>query len=242
MAQHISRRDLKRDEVRETFTHGAEAVALHKTGVALAIVAVLVVLAAVLGWRYYAAHQTTAASAALGDALTVYNARIRAAGEAAEPNEVTYVDEKNKWQDAARKFDDIVAKYGRTRPGQQAEYYAAICYENLGNYAQAEKDLKSVEDAGDADLAPLARFQHAELYNRMGKPTDAANLYHQLLTTSSVLVPKPLVMLGLANVYAKSNPLEAAKMLNQIKTDYPGTAAADEADKLLETSAAAPKT
>lgn len=242
MAQHISRRDLKRDEVRETFTHGAEAVASHKTGVAVAVGVIAIVLAAIFGWRYYAAHQTTAASAALGDALTVYNARIRTAAEPAVPNEVTYVDEKNKWQDATKKFDDIVGKYGRTRPGQQAEFYSAICYENLGSYAQAEKDLKAVEDAGDADLAPLARFQHAELYDRMGKPTDAANLYHQLLTTSSVLVPKPLVMLGLANVYAKTNPSEAAKMLNQIKSEFPGSAAADEADKRLEMAAAGPKT
>ena len=239
MAQHISRKDLKRDEFRETFTHGAEAVALHKSGVGLTVLAVVVILAAVLGWRYYAAHQTTAASAALSDAMTTYNARIRTAAEPAGPDEVTYVDERNKWQDAARKFDDIVAKYGRTRPGQQAQFYAALCYEQLGSYAEAEKDLKAVEDAGDADLAPLARFQHAELYDRQGKSTDAANLYHQLLTTSSVLVPKPLVMLGLANVYAKTNPVEATKMLNQIKTEFPGSAAADEADRRLE---AGPKT
>jgi TolA-binding protein len=59
-------------------------------------------------------------------------------------------------------------------------------------------------------------------------------LYNQLLNSNSVLVPKPLVMLSLAELYRTSNPAEATKLLNQVKAQYPNTPAAEEAEKRLE--------
>jgi TolA-binding protein len=56
------------------------------------------------------------------------------------------------------------------------------------------------------------------------------------MANPTVLVPKPLVMLALADVYSHSNPAEATKLLNQIKSEFPNTPAADEAAKRLEAS------
>ena len=100
MAKHISRKDLKRNEFRETLTHGAEAVASHQRLTWIIGGAALAVLLAVFGWRFYAQRQTARATVELTAAMKVYNARIRTANEPAGPDEVTYVDEKNKYADA----------------------------------------------------------------------------------------------------------------------------------------------
>ena len=137
--------------------------------------ALLLIAVAIIGWRIYSQRKTTQASAALDDAMKTYQARIRTAAEpVTDPNEVTYTDEKNKYSDAAKKFDGIVASFGRTKPGLQARYYAAICDQQLaGKYDIAEQDLNAVENSGDNDLALLAKFQHAGLYATTGKTQPA---------------------------------------------------------------------
>jgi TolA-binding protein len=175
--------------------------------------------------------------------MKTYQARIRTAAEpVTDPTEISYTDEKNKYQDAAKKFDAIVASYSRTKPGLEARYFAAVCYMQLGNNAVAEQDLNAVENSGDSDLSALAKFQHAELYAETGKTQPAIDLYNQLMRNNpSALVPKPLVMLSLAELYSRTNPPEATKLLNQVKLDYPNTPAADEAQKRLELPPAPPQ-
>lgn len=240
---HISRKELKKDEFREGFAHGAEAVRSHQQSIALVVGAILLIAVAVVGWRIYSQRKTTQASAALDDAMKVYQARIRTASEpATDPNEITYTDEKNKFSDAAKKFDGIVALYSRTKPGLEARYYAALCYVQLGKYDVAEQDLSAVESSGDTDLAALAKFQQAGIYAANGKPQQAIELYNELMRNNpSALVPKPIVMLSLAELYGRTNPAEATRLLNQIKVEYPNTPAADAAQKRLEMPATSPQ-
>ena len=106
MARHISRKELKSNALAEGLTHGAEAVAAHKRLTEIIAAAVLIVLIAGFGWRYYSQRQTAAATAAFDDAMKVYNARIRAVGEPEVAGETTYVDEKNKLTDAAKHFTE----------------------------------------------------------------------------------------------------------------------------------------
>lgn len=231
----ISRKDLKKDEFRETFTHGAEAVSLHRRGFSLILTVALIVLAAVLGWRYYSQRQTAQASVALADAMKVFNAPVNAAGAPDQPGGISYTDEKNKYNDAATKLADIAAKYGRTRPGQQALYFDALCQVHMNQIDLAVKNLQSAADRGTPDIVALANYQLATIYAGTGKIAQAIQLYQQLIAKPEVVVPKPLAMLSLADIYSSTNPPEAVKLLNQIKQEFPGSAAADEASKRLGT-------
>lgn len=233
MPEHISRKELKRDEVAETLQHGAEAVLSHQKMIWIVGGAALVVILAVFGWRFYSDRQSTKAAAALEEAMKVFHARIRVAGEPEEPGEVTYVDEKNKFDDAAKKFAEVAGKYPRTRPGQVAQYYAALSYEQLGRYDDAQQWLRKAE-SGSEDLAALARFQLAGVLAKSGKADEAAKIYQQLLEKPSTLVPKPVVMLALADHYRKTNPAEATKLYDQVKKDFANSPAAEEAEKRLE--------
>jgi predicted negative regulator of RcsB-dependent stress response len=237
---HISRKELKKDEIRETFEHGAEAVLSHQKILGIVITVVVFALVAVFGWRFYSERQTGKASVAYADAIKVFQARIRAPGEAADPTEPTYLDEKNKFEDALKKFDAVARDYPRTRPGQTALYYSALCQEHLGNYNQAAEALQKLTNSSDDEFAALARFQLASVEVHQGKTQDAVLLYRQLAAKPTIMVPKPLVLLSLGDALAKSNPQEAIKIFNDLKKDFPESGVSDEADKRLE--ALAPKT
>jgi predicted negative regulator of RcsB-dependent stress response len=233
VAQHISRKELKKDEVRETLAHGAEAVLSHQQLMLYVLIAAVVVALGVFGWKAYTERQTVKAQAAFDDAMKTMQARIRAPGEPQEPGEITYVDEKNKFTDAERKFGDIAAKYPHTRPGQLAGYYAALTLEKLGKNEDAKKYLQGLAQSSNEDFAAIAKFELAQLNDRIGQGDEAVKLYQELMTKTSVLVPKPMVMYALAGHYAAKNPAEAAKLYTQIKTDYPDTPIANQADQAL---------
>jgi len=234
VAQHILRKDLKKDQIRESFVHGVESVASHQQ-VLWAIVGVaLVVALAVFGWGTYSRRQTTKAGAALDEAMKIFQARIHAPGEAAEPGELAYVDEKNKYSDAEKKFLEAANQYTRTRPGQVARYYAALSEEHLKKFDEAEKNLKQLDSSGDESLSGLARFQLAWVYSQNNKGPQAVELYKQLADKPTTFVPKPLVLLTLADYYRKADPTQASKLYNQVKQDFPDTPAAEKADEGLE--------
>jgi predicted negative regulator of RcsB-dependent stress response len=232
VAQHILRKDLKKDEIRDKIVSGVESVASHQQALWLVVTAALVVALAVFGWNSYAKRQTAKASAALDDGLKIFQARIRAPGDPVDPVDVSYLDEKNKFTDADKKFLAVAGEYGRTKPGQMARYYAALSEGQLKQYGQAERNLSEVITSGDVNLAGLAKFQLAEVYLQENKGSQAVDLYKQLSDKPSVFVPKPMAMLALADYYRKTDPAQATKLYNQVKQEYPDAAA--EADQGLE--------
>ena len=229
LAQHLSRRELKKDEVRDTLAQGADAVLSHKQLTLYILLAAVLVALGVFGWQTYTERQTVKATAAYDDAMKSFQARIRTSGEPAQPGETTYIDDKNKYSDAAQKFAAVNAKYGHTRPGQLAAYYAALSDEKLGQNDEAKKWLQGLSESGVEDFAAMARFELAQLNDRMGQGDEAVKLYQQLIAKPVVLVPKPVVMLALAEHYGAKNPAEATKLYTQIKSDYPDTPIAEQA-------------
>jgi predicted negative regulator of RcsB-dependent stress response len=234
VAQHILRKDLKKDEIRDKFVQGVESVASHQQFAYLVVGVVLVVGLSVFGWNNYSQRQTAKAAAALDDAMKVFQARIRAAGETPAPAEITYVDEKNKFTDSEKKFLTVASQYGRTNPGKVANYYAALSEIQLKRFDDAEKHLKELVSSGDENLKGLAEFQLALVYDENGKSTQAADLFKQLVDKPTEFVPKALVLLTLADHYRASDPTQASKLYNQVKTDFPDTPAAEQADQGLE--------
>lgn len=235
MSQHISRKELKKDEIRDTLAHGAEVALSHQRAIWIIGGTLIGVVLAVVGWRVYTERQTVKAAAALEDAMKTFEARIRAAGEREEPGELTYVDEKNKFLDAAKKFSEAAENYPWTRPGQIARYYAGLSHERLGKHDEAQKWLRELERGGEEELTALARFQLAQIAEKTGKGDEAVKLYRQLIAQPATMLPKPVALLALADYYSKSNPAEATKLYNQIKTDFPNTAIAEQAEERLET-------
>jgi predicted negative regulator of RcsB-dependent stress response len=231
--KHISRQELKTDQVQEALSHGAEAVLSHRTGLIYAVIIAAIVAGAIFGWRFYSQRQSVKAEAEFSDAMQVYQAYVAGPGQAPVPNQITYSDSSKKFQDALQKFQVVVQHYPHTRSGQLAKYYSALCEEHLGKNDQAIADLSQIENGSDRDFAAMARFELAQIYDQTGKSNLAVSLYNELLANPSVLVPKPIVLLALAAHYRQSNPAQAVKLYNQVEAEYPDTSAADEAGQQL---------
>jgi predicted negative regulator of RcsB-dependent stress response len=227
---HISRKDLKKDEVRDTFERGAEAVLSHQQLTLYVLIAVVVVAVGVFGWRTYTQRQTVKAFADYDDAMKIFQTPI---GAPVAPGEVSYPDANKKFTDAVQKFSAVASKYPHTRASELSRYYAALSFEKLDKNAEARALLQGLTSSGDDEVAAMARFELAGLDDRMGQGDEAEKLYKQLIAKPSVLVPKPVVMLTLAEHYSEKNPAEAAKLYGQIKADYPDTPIAEQADQAL---------
>jgi predicted negative regulator of RcsB-dependent stress response len=236
LPEHISRKELKTDEFRDTLAHGAEALLSHQQLTIYLVAGVAVVLLAIFGWRFYAERQTVKAAAAYDDAMKVFKARIRTAAEpATDPNDLSYVDEKNKYDDAEKKFEAVAKQYPRTRPGQISAYYTALCLEHLNRDPEAAKWLDQVIHSGEDDFASLARLEMAQLNDRNNKPADAEKIYQDLVAHPSVFVSKPVALMAFADHYRQTkNFTEAAKLYNEIKTEFPDSNLAQQAGQQLD--------
>ena len=169
---------------------------------------------------------------AFDDAMKTFQSPLLSAGQPPIPGEVAYADEKMKYSDAEQKFADVTSKYPHTRPGHLADYYAALSLEKIGKNNEAKTRLESLAGGTD-DFAAMARLELAELSDRMGQGEEAVKLYQQLIDKPSALAPKAVVMLALAEHYQQKEPTKAAQLYTQIKSDYPDTPAADQADQQL---------
>ncbi|MGB2590522.1 MAG: tetratricopeptide repeat protein [Candidatus Acidiferrum sp.] len=235
MAEHISRKELKQDKIHDAIEHGAEAVFSHTAFLAIVILVIAVVAVGYAGWRFYTDRKTVQASAALDVAMKAYSARIGTTPDPGDPGETLYPTEQARAMDAAQKFSDVAGKYPSTNPGRLATYYAALCLEDLDRQNQALEELKRISSSSDKELAAMAQYQIGVIYERTGKPADAEKVLRSLADHSSVFVPRPMVLLELAEVLRQTNPKEAVTVYEQLKKEYPNTSVSDEADRDLET-------
>jgi len=232
--EHISRKELKQDKIKETFEHGAEAVISHGqfAGIVVALIAVIAV--GYGGWRFYLDRKTEQASIAFDGAMKAFQGRIGPPSPIVDPNEPTYPDENARVQDALTKFTGVANKYPSTNPGRLARYYEAICLEDLQRQSQALEELKKISGSSDKELSAMAQYQTAIIYSRTGKPDDAAKLFRALADKPSVIISRPLALLELANVLRATKPSEAANIYQQVKKEFPDTPLAEQADRGLD--------
>lgn len=234
MSEHISRKELKQDKIKETFEHGAEAVFSHRSATLVVLVVVLVAVATWSGWRIYTDRQTLHASAGFNEGMKLYTARIGPA-DPSQPGEPAFFDEVSRSNAAQQKFVLVADKYPRNYYGRLARYYSALCLEDSERLNQALEELKKISATGDPEVTALSQYQTAIIYTRTGKADEAVKIYRALADKHSVLVPRSVVLLELAGTLRASSPKEALTVYEQIKKEFPDSSAADEADKGMST-------
>jgi len=110
------------------------------------------------------------------------------------------------------KFTEVADKFPRTNPGKLARYYEALTLLDLEKQNQALEALKKVVGGSDKELSAMAQYQMANIYARTGKTDDAVKTYRAIADAKSVLVPRPLVLIELADLLSQSKPAEATTL------------------------------
>ncbi|HVB34179.1 MAG TPA: tetratricopeptide repeat protein [Patescibacteria group bacterium] len=232
---HISRKELKTDEFQDTLTHGAEFLGTHKKLIWQVGIVVVVAVCAVFAWRSYSGRQNARASAAFAAAMKLYDAHVVPPGQSPPPGGISYPNDETKYSAAEKAMGPVAEKFPHTRYGSMARYYAGVSLDRLGRYPDAVNWLLPMAGRGNGQLQSLAKFELAHVYDHMGKSGPALALYQQLANKPTVFVPKPLVLLALGDHYlAQKNTRQAAQYYQQVKSEFPNTGLADQADQRLE--------
>lgn len=118
-------------------------------------------------------------------------------------------------------FLDIVSKYGSTKAGKLASYYAGISYMKQGNYNDAINYLKKYTN-NDKVLAPLALGAIGDCYMELGDNQNAATYYDKAANKNPNDFTSPLFLNKLGNTYEiMGNYAKALETYQTLKKDFP---------------------
>jgi len=207
----------------------------HQSKLIVGAVILLVLVAALLGSWYYINQQDEKASVELSQAVRTLDTAVRPAGMPAQPDEPSFASTKERATAAHRQFQEIASKYPHTRSGEIARYFLGLTSLQLGDYAAAERELKSIADSHNQDFASLARFALASVYRNTNRNKDAIELYKKLADKPTRTVGKVTAQLELAETYqASQQPLEAKRIYEQVQKENPSSDAAQVASAKLQ--------
>ena len=222
-----TRHQLKQDAFSRVTIDAAEKTAHwtveHRSTVIYFTIAVVVILAAVIGGWYYLNTQDEKASLELAQAVRTMEMQLRPVGAPEQPDFPTFTSAKDRAQAAQEKFQAIVDKYPHTHTADMAHYFLGVTAANLQDNAAAERDFKEVISSGNREVASVAKGALAALYGQTNRVKEAVALYQELINKPTVSVSKVTAELQLAELYQNSNqPLDAKRLYEQIKKENPG--------------------
>lgn len=230
-----TRQALKQDRFAETAADAMHWTVEHRSKMINGGIALAVILLVFIGGFWFSHHRETQAADELGHALMTYQAPLRPASIPADPAQPSYISIQERAIAAGQEFNQIASKYGSTRSGKFAKYFAGLAAIDAGNEKVAEDHLKYVAGVRDDDVSSLAKLALAALYRDTNRQADAVNLYKELAAHPTRTVPKVTAQLQLAELYAPKQPNDARAIYQQIVKDNPQTPAGQlAADKVQE--------
>lgn len=183
----------------------------HRSGVLRWVIVAVIVLVAGAATLVFWSIRSSAAKAMLGAGIDIYDAPLAQPGAPASPG--VYATASDRAKAANQQFVAVARQYGWLSEGAKARYFAGVTYEDLGQDAQAETELKAAAGSWNRNLSNLAKLALAGRYHQMNRDDEAITLYKDLASKPSDTVPATTAQLNLADLYAASGKQEEARML-----------------------------
>ncbi len=217
----ISKREIKEDKLITTYFEAQSWFEANRRRVSSAFVTVLIV--GVAGWFYYnnRSTQNVAATADLGKIIRYYDAGNFEIAVNGSP------------QENVRGLQQIVDEYGGTESGEFATLYLANAYFSLGNYDKALQYYEDV-DIGDGGLQAAAKAGIAACHEVRGNHGAAASYFEQAAQADDRKLHSAEHLFHAGHNYILAGEREKAdEVLRKLKTNFPTSPYAREADRLL---------
>lgn len=232
----IQRHELKHDEFIDTFDQVLLYVEDHSRSLLVLGLAVVLAGGSLGGFYWYSRHQESLAGAALAEAQMTFEAPVQEGLPPlpGEGQEKTFASQQAKYEAAEKEFAAVRTDFPRTEAALLAKHYQAICQFRLGNSGAAVTALDELSGAADANVAALAQFHLAGMYETLGRPMEAEKLYRQLSARPTATVPRPLALVALADLQARVNPAEARRLYEQVKNEFPNSSIAADISRRLQ--------
>lgn len=206
-----ARHALKQDKFALATASSVNWISGHRSGLLRWIITGAVVLVLIVGALIFWAVRSSAANSALGSALDIYTAPLAIPG--APPEQGVYATASERSKAANQQFVSVAQQYGFMPQGAKAHYFAGVTYQELGQTASAETELKTAAGSWDRNVANLAKVALASLYRQTGRDAQAIDLYNQLAAKPSSTVPSAVAQLDLADLYVAEGKQDLARAL-----------------------------
>ncbi len=215
-----TRQSLKTDSFQEEVFDIANWATHHKAKMIQGGIAILVIVVAIAGYRWYESGQRAERQDALAQALRFDDATVGA--DQPQPGSLHFATQQEKDQARNKALTDLYTKYKNTQEGSIAAMYLAVDASDKGNLPEAEKRFKEVVDNAPDAYAALARLSLAQVYEAEGKMDDAEKTLRDAINHPTSTVSKEQAQLTLARLVSKSKPDEARKLLDGLKDSKRG--------------------
>ena len=221
---HITRRQLKEDQLKTTLEQFEEFAKtrykeiLTVTGIAVAVIALAV------GLKLHVDHRGAAANLALADALETYGAYVGpSAPGTLPPGMVSFTSADEKYKKALAQFLEVVEKYsGIPQPKAVgiSRYHVGLCQAELGNHDAAIKTLQEAGTDSDPNIASLARFALAGELVKSAKVQEGVKIYQELADHPTPTVPEAMARIAMADAYRASQPAKARQLYEELEKRF----------------------
>ena len=206
-----TRRALKGDKFAQATQTSVTWLSGHRTNVVrwtIAVGAVVILaVASMVVWNI----RSTAAGAALGQAMDTYAAPLALPGAPAQQG--TYATSTDRAMAANQQFQAVAEKYRWLPEGTKARYFQGVTDQELGKTATAEQNLKSAAGSLNRNVANLAKMALASIYRQTNRADEAVKLYNEVIAKPSVTVTAGSAQLALADLYDSTGKQAQARAL-----------------------------
>jgi hypothetical protein len=236
MKHELSRKEMKRDEVREALAHGVEYVRDHERTMLYAIGGIIAALVVAALAIFLLGRRESGASERLAEALVIYGAKIDPLDPAPDDEEEPrFATDQERLEKSKVAFEKLAG--GSTDAGQVAKVY-------LGDIAARGGDTETArrlwteylkENSGTA-LAVSVELNLIALDRQAGKLEEVkTRLEQQLAEGAQRTLPEDVVLNELATTLeALGRDTEAHDTRQRLVDDHPRSPFAFEARRRLE--------
>ncbi len=205
----------KSDEFKKEFWHSFEFLSAHTAEVKKYGAIGVVTIALVVGYFYYSRHQATLREEALAQFIRVDDATI---GTNTNQANLHFDTEEQKAQARTKALTELAAKYHGSQEGAIAAFFLASDVADKGDMADAEKRYRDIMDSAPKAYAAMARLSLAHVLIGEGKNAEAEKLLRTAIANPASTVSKDEATIELARLLAKTNPVEAKRILEPMRT------------------------
>ncbi|HEX5236281.1 MAG TPA: coatomer subunit epsilon [Silvibacterium sp.] len=228
-----TRHALKQDRFVDATASGLDWLQANRTNTTIGAAAVVILAALIIAGSLIYSSRSARAEGLFGQAMDIYSTPLVQPGQPAEPGEKTYPTAAARAKAANPLFVQVADQYSWLKAGDNAEYFAGLTYLDMGQTADAERELHKAAASHDKELAALAKMALAGLYRQTGRENQAVDLYQEIIKSPALTVPAAAAKLQLAGLYETKNPVEAKKLYAEIKDQNKDTAAGQIASQKL---------
>ncbi len=192
-------------------------------------VAIVAIVAVVLGYNYWRAQAAAKADTELAAALAIADAAVvpppapGATDASKAPQPGSYPTEEAKLEAALPRFLDIAQRYPSTHAATTALYHAGATLAELGRFDEATARYQQVIAEGSGTVyAEMAQLGLAAIDVSTDKAADAVSIYEKLVAAPDTQLPLDGVLVQLARAYQRLGKTDdAMRTYRRIVDEFP---------------------